>query len=128
MPTIKQAADLKAKSGDKNLESNTRVKNIQPVEMKEAPSKKQTNQKQSNEKITLEIMTGEAQIKPEKNSTLIVSLPIHVVIQSDSLFAISKHYNIVMESLVRWNKLRRPYLLRIGDVLYLSDPKSAIKR
>ncbi|MFT6194026.1 MAG: type IV pilus assembly protein PilF [Cognaticolwellia sp.] len=33
-----------------------------------------------------------------------------------------------MESLARWNKLRRPYLLKIGDVLYLSDPKSAIKR
>ena len=128
MPTIEQATELKAKSADKNLESNTRLQNIQPVKMKEAPSKKQTSQKQSNEKRPLEIMAGEAQIKQEKNSTLMVSLPIHVVIQSDSLFAISKHYNIVIESLARWNKLRRPYLLKIGDVLYLSDPKSAIKR
>ena len=128
MPTIEQAAELKVKSVDKNLKSNTRVTNIQPVRMKEAPSKKQTSKKQSNEKITLGIMAGEAQIKQEKKSTLMVSLPIHVVIQSDNLFTISKHYNIVMESLARWNKLRRPYLLKIGDVLYLSDPKSAIKR
>ncbi|MBA6295594.1 type IV pilus biogenesis/stability protein PilW [Colwellia sp. MB02u-9] len=128
MPTIEQATELKAKSADKNLESNTRLQNIQPVKMKEAPSKKQTSQKKSNEKRPLEIMAGEAQIKQENNSTLMVSLPIHVVIQSDSLFTISKHYNIVMESLARWNKLRRPYLLKIGDVLYLSDPKSAIKR
>ncbi|MBA6327011.1 type IV pilus biogenesis/stability protein PilW [Colwellia sp. MB02u-6] len=123
MLTIEQAAELKAKSVDKNLESNTWVKNIQPIRMKEALSKKQTSQKKNNE-----IMAGEVQIKQEKNSTLMVSLPIHVVIQSDSLFTISKHYNIVMDSLARWNKLRRPYLLKIGDVLYLSDPKSAIKR
>ncbi|MFT6917764.1 MAG: type IV pilus assembly protein PilF [Cognaticolwellia sp.] len=128
MPTIEQVAELKEKSAEKNIASHTQVKNIQPVRMNEALSKKQTSQKQSNKKITLEIMAGEAQIKPEKNSTLMVSLPIHVVIQSDSLFTISKHYNIVIESLASWNKLRRPYLLKIGDVLYLSDPKSAIKR
>jgi type IV pilus assembly protein PilF len=123
MATVEQTAELEAKSADKNLDGNTLVKNIEPVRMKKAPSKKQTSQKQSNE-----IMAGEAQVKQENNSTLMVSLPIHVVIQSDSLFAISKHYNIVIESLARWNKLRRPYLIKIGDVLYLSDPKSAIKR
>jgi type IV pilus assembly protein PilF len=128
MPTIEQAAELNTKSVDKNLESNTLVKNIQPVKMKKALSKKQTSQKQSNEKITLDIMAGEAQIKQDKNSTHMVSLPVHVVIQNDNLFTISKHYNIVMESLAHWNKLSRPYLLKIGDVLYLSDPKSAIKR
>lgn len=57
-----------------------------------------------------------------------VSLPIHIVSKGDSLFAISKQYNIVMKSLERWNKLRRPYLLKIGDVIYLADPKSAMKR
>jgi type IV pilus assembly protein PilF len=128
MLTIEQVAELKEKSAEKNIASHTQVKNIQPVSMNETLSKKQTSQKQSNKKITLEIMAGEAQIKPEKNSILMVTLPIHVVIQSESLFTISKHYNIVMESLARWNKLRSPYLLKIGDVLYLSDPKSAIKR
>jgi type IV pilus assembly protein PilF len=57
-----------------------------------------------------------------------VSLPIHVVIGGDNLMAIAKDYNVVMKNLARWNKLRRPYLLKTGDVLYLSDPKSAIKR
>jgi type IV pilus assembly protein PilF len=128
MPTIEQVAKLKEKSAEKNIASHTQVKNIQPVRMNETLSKKQTSQKQSNKKITLEIMAGEVQIKPERNSILMVTLPIHVVIQSESLFTISKHYNIVMESLARWNKLRSPYLLKIGDVLYLSNPKSAIKR
>ena len=32
-----------------------------------------------------------------------------------------------MKSLERWNKLRRPYILKIGDVLYLANPKSATK-
>jgi type IV pilus assembly protein PilF len=123
MPTIEQAAELKQKSTEKNFESHTPVKNMQPVNMTKAQSKKQTSQKQSNE-----IMAGKAPIKQEKNNILMVSLPIHVVIQSDSLLTISMHYNIMMESLVRWNKLRRPFILKTGDVLYLSDPKSAIKR
>jgi type IV pilus assembly protein PilF len=123
MPTIEQAAELKQKSTEKNFESHTPVKNMQPVNMTKAQSKKQTSQKQSNE-----IMAGKAPIKQEKNNILMVSLPIHVVIQSDSLLTISMHYNIMMESLVRWNKLRRPFILKTGDVIYLSDPKSAIKR
>ena len=58
----------------------------------------------------------------------VVSIPIHVVQKGESVFAISKEYNIVMKSLERWNKLRPPYIIKIGDVLYLADPKSAVTR
>jgi type IV pilus assembly protein PilF len=58
----------------------------------------------------------------------VVSIPIHVVQKGESVFAISKEYNILMKSLERWNKLRPPYIIKIGDVLYLADPKSAVTR
>ena len=133
MPTTKQVAEAKAKSAEKKLESNTQIKNSQSVGFKEVASKQQTSQKPSSQtpsdkKIIAELTASETQIKQEKNSTLMVSLPIHVVIGGDNLMAIAKDYNVVMKNLARWNKLRRPYLLKTGDVLYLSDPKSAIKR
>jgi type IV pilus assembly protein PilF len=56
------------------------------------------------------------------------SLPIHSVQKGDSLFSISKQYNIVMKSLERWNKLSKPYLLRIGDIIYLANPKSVSRK
>jgi type IV pilus assembly protein PilF len=64
----------------------------------------------------------------EKKVIAPVSLPRHVVKKGDSLFSISKQYNIVMKSIVRWNTLRSPYILKIGDVVYLADPKSAAIR
>lgn len=63
----------------------------------------------------------------KEDQVAIVSLPVHVIKKGDSLFSISKQYNIVMKSIARWNKLRRPYTLKIGDVLYLADPKSAAR-
>lgn len=64
-------------------------------------------------------------IRVEKSkSILATSLPIHIVKKGDNLFSISKQYNILMKSIVRWNKLRSPYVLIIGDVLYLAEPKS----
>ncbi|SEK73617.1 type IV pilus assembly protein PilF [Colwellia chukchiensis] len=79
------------------------------------------------EKIALPAKEEQQTATPQQN-TATVSLPIHVVKKGDSLFAISKQYNIVMKSLKRWNKIRPPFTLKIGDVLYLADPKSAAKR
>ena len=132
MPTTEQEAESKVKSKVKseeiNDESNDTESYRQQVAAKEAPIQKPAIQTPSDELIKTEKSAAEAAVKSEVNRTPMVSLPIHVVIKGDSLFAISKHYNIVMRSLERWNKLRRPYLLKIGDVLYLADPKSATKR
>ena len=52
-------------------------------------------------------------------------IPMHTVEKGENLFAISKLYNIVMKSLARWNNLPAPYVLKVGDVLYLAEPEPA---
>ncbi|MDO6446565.1 type IV pilus biogenesis/stability protein PilW [Colwellia sp. 1_MG-2023] len=56
-----------------------------------------------------------------------VSLPIHLVVKGDSLFSISKKYNIHMKAIMRWNKMTRTSVLKIGDVIYLANPKKIAK-
>ena len=51
---------------------------------------------------------------------------IHYVEKGDSLFLISKKYNILMEHIERWNNFTRSNVLKIGDVIYLSAPKEAV--
>ncbi|MBA6390213.1 type IV pilus biogenesis/stability protein PilW [Colwellia sp. BRX10-3] len=128
MPTTEQEAESKAKESNTDDQHSALDKNIEPVEVTEKPVTKLAVQAQISEEIKPEKMVSKVVVKQEDNRTPMVSLPIHVVVKGDSLFAVSKQYNIVMKSLERWNKLRRPYLLKIGDVLYLADPKSATKR
>lgn len=54
----------------------------------------------------------------------------HRVVQGDNLFHISTKYNIKMKSLEKWNDFERTKLLSIGDVIYLSAPKTdeSVKR
>ena len=52
---------------------------------------------------------------------------IHYVEKGDSLFFISKKYNILMEYIERWNNVTSSSVLEIGDVIYLSAPKEAVK-
>ncbi|XPF96271.1 type IV pilus biogenesis/stability protein PilW [Colwellia sp. RE-S-Sl-9] len=56
-----------------------------------------------------------------------LTLPIHVIVKGDSLFSISKRYNIKMQQIERWNGFKRSKILKIGDVIYLADPKKALK-
>ncbi len=120
MPTKVEEAELKAKSFNANETS----------EVKTTVKQNEANAKDSGlVQVEKALETPEAKIdEPVEDDKPMVSLPIHVVKKGDSLFAISKQYNIVMKSLQRWNKLRRPYILKIGDVLYLADPKSAANR
>jgi len=56
-----------------------------------------------------------------------VTLPVHVVEEGDSLFSISKKYNIHMKAIERWNGFDRSNVLKIGDVIYLANPKKMTK-
>jgi type IV pilus assembly protein PilF len=56
-----------------------------------------------------------------------VSLPVHLVVKGDSLYSISKKYNIHTKAIVRWNNLNRKNVLKIGDVIYLANPKKIAK-
>ena len=136
MPTTQQEADLKAEQVKVNEQKNASEKLAQQVLINDKKTEnkpdKKTHKLSANEpkKVSVKtaVETPVTELKDEENRAPMVSLPIHVVTQGDSLFAISKQYNIVMKSLERWNKLRRPYLLKIGDIIYLADPKSAAKR
>ena len=120
MPTKDEEAELEAKSF--NIDKTNEVKNtVEESESSENPQDSVFEQQEAK------LESKEVAIAVPENKPM-VSLPIHVVKKGDSLFAISKQYNIVMKSLQRWNKLRSPYILKIGDVLYLADPKSAANR
>jgi type IV pilus assembly protein PilF len=128
MATSQQEAELKAQSSTSSDE-NKRIAASTPGDKKKAaPSQKQQEASQGDEKVQTEVVVAKTPNKTGEVGSPMVSLPIHVVKKGDSLFAISKQYNIVMKSLQRWNKLRRPYTLKIGDVLYLADPKSPANR
>lgn len=52
-----------------------------------------------------------------------VSVPMHLVEKGDSLFFISKKYNIQIRALKKWNNFDGSKVLKIGDMIYLDDPK-----
>jgi len=128
MATTEQEAELKAKASKSNAENNGLEKNYPQAAVKKKIAGNIAAQSSSHDEIMAQEPAKNGLEKTEKDKTAMVSLPIHVVVKGDSLFALSKRYNIMMRSLERWNKLRRPYILKIGDVLYLADPKSAAKR
>ena len=87
-----------------------------------------SNQLQKNDSLLKSSVTSD--VKGKGTTTLnqqMVSLPIHLVVKGDSLFSISKKYNIHMKAIMRWNKLTRKSVLKIGDVIYLADPKKIAK-
>ncbi len=50
---------------------------------------------------------------------------IHLVAKGDSLFSISKKYNIKIKALKQWNNLTGSKVIRIGDTIYLDNPAKA---
>jgi type IV pilus assembly protein PilF len=63
--------------------------------------------------------------KSAKDDQREITLPIHVVAKGDSLFSISKKYNIHMKDIERWNGISRKNVLKLGQVLYLANPTKA---
>ncbi|WDD99904.1 type IV pilus biogenesis/stability protein PilW [Thalassomonas actiniarum] len=97
-----------------------------------SPGKKQAVAKAENTRQTI----AKAEEKPkqgQKRSNVAsqpqttITIPVHVVEYGDSLFSISKKYNIFMRSIQRWNNLKESSILRVGDVIYLSNPNKAAK-
>ncbi len=131
MPTAKQETELKksvlAEKSAAKTEVNLAVKEDSRVtSASDAKTAAKVDVKDENEQLIDK--SAAIPVKEERKQVAMVSLPVHIIEKGDSLFSISKQYNIVMKSIARWNKLRRPYTLKIGDVLYLADPKSVAKR
>jgi len=126
MPTMQQNVELLAK---KNKTQFIVKQNVKQVTQQKSPEtvQKIADETDSEYSAMTDVVINNAQVK-QKDNKYSVPLPIHTVEKGDSLFAISEHYNVVMKDLELWNKLRSPYMLSIGDELYLADPKSAAKR
>jgi len=62
-----------------------------------------------------------------QNDTGAPSLPIHVVQAGESIYSVSKKYNIKMQSIKKWNRLSSRSIIKIGQVLVLADPTKANK-
>jgi len=95
--------------------------------------------KQSNTKLneTDSVVSNTAQIDSSEQTRIdakqvngdqkMVTLPVHVVKKGESLFSISKKYNIHMKAIEKWNDLSRSNILKVGDVIYLANPKKMAK-
>lgn len=113
-------------------QKSEQAKVVEPSKTVEnTPKLEQAASQKAGENVTVStqaaLETTTNLVDKKTTNMAMVSLPVHVVKKGDSLFSISRQYNIVMKSLVRWNKLRKPYLLKIGDVVYLANPKASQK-
>ena len=127
MPTAKEASkQLKPEQAKEQL-SQRPAKAVEIADESSKGSQVSARQVEAKPLSTTEsTISVKAELKDEDDKqAAVVSLPVHIVQKGESLFSISKQYNIFMKSIIRWNKLSRPYKLRIGDVVDLADPKSA---
>lgn len=125
----------KAKSG-----TNSKVKVMAETKLNEAKTT-QSTAKPIDEKVVEKVEVEDKKDVLTKNKVEplttpvakkedgqdVISLPFHLVKKGESLFAISKKYNIQLRSLMRWNGLNGKSIINIGDVIYLADPKKAAK-
>ena len=70
-------------------------------------------------------LNEQTSVKTNTEQSASARLPIHLVVKGDSLFSISKQYNIHMKSIIKWNNIKKSQVIKIGDVIYLADPNKA---
>jgi type IV pilus assembly protein PilF len=99
---------------------------IETDKLKAAIAKK-TSQVDTSPKKAIQTDENVSIALAKKTDQKTLTLPVHVIVKGDSLFSVSKKYNIHMKSLERWNNFSRTKLLSIGDVIYLANPKKAAK-
>ena len=106
----------------------TTENSITKIEQKEAEQQKSEVVSSAVNAITATDTPTESKVSSSTdNSQQTLTLPIHVVKKGESLFSISQKYNIHMKAIERWNKISRKNVLRLGQVLYIANPKSAEK-
>jgi len=119
------------KSTEKVKSAKTNVAKI-----KQPTTKKTLLSEVNKTQETAKKLVAEKQIKPaekkiatstDNSGQKMLTIPIHIVKKGDSMFSISKKYNIHMKAIMRWNNIKKSKILRIGDVIYLDDPRKAAK-
>ena len=72
---------------------------------------------------TAKVDDDKLKVKSTTSNTLVAkNAKQHTVQTGQTMYAISKMYNVSIEDIQKWNQLS-DYVLKIGDVIYVSDPK-----
>jgi type IV pilus assembly protein PilF len=103
--------------------SRKNPRKILPIKMDE---KETVPQRSAVENSTVESSAVESNIVTNNQSKLTKELApkIHIVQSGESLFSVSRKYNIHMYTLERWNKIFRDNILTLGQKLYISPPEN----
>lgn len=107
-----------------NLKQNSTEENEELTSTDEPVNTQEQDSEQQLEQVSaapVELIATE----PELDVPTLAELPQHKVVKGDNLFAISKRYNIHIRSLKKWNKLNDKLLVKIGEIVYLTDPSVA---
>jgi type IV pilus assembly protein PilF len=136
---------------NREIRSKKRVVKLSPKKSTTGPADKKliehkkvmaTEQVNSKHEITNKVINATSKNAPElavtpvkpviknevaDNGQVMMTLPVHIVKSGESLFSISKKYNIRFSNLLRWNHKNIKSVLHIGDVIYLTNPKKAVK-
>lgn len=106
------------------IDDVNKKKSIKAMPPKEIENVNEKDKQLVSPDVSKSVVAGSS-VDAKGNRTL--TLPIHVIAKGDSLYSISKRYNIKMYQIERWNGFKRSKVLKIGDVIYLADPKKAAK-
>jgi len=112
-------------SDSTNSSSTKRVVVLSPNKSRKISSKEKTNsEKVVKEKTTKKETATESVIAKNSPGKSIADfeVKVHTVAKGDSLFSISKQYNINMKTLEHWNNLSRNDVLLLDRKLYISVP------
>lgn len=74
-------------------------------------------------KIPTTTKTTENSIK-QKPTVVTTTAKQHTIQTGQTMYAISKMYNVSVEDIQKWNNLNN-YILKIGDVIYVSNPNES---
>lgn len=55
-----------------------------------------------------------------------IEIPVHKVVKGENLYGISVKYNILLNTLKKWNKLDESSKIKIGDKLFLAEPVQVV--
>jgi len=130
-PIVNKSDNLNEK--DRKELNNTPLISKEVVDNKKSikviPSKEIKNVNENDKPLVSQEKSADvvAQASVDAEGNRMLTLPIHVITKGDSLYSISKRYNIKMYQIERWNGFKRSKVLKIGDVIYLADPKKAVK-
>jgi type IV pilus assembly protein PilF len=93
----------------------------------EKQDRKVTSELPKEKQKVINTLVAKSKVAEKPKGQSATTLPVHIVSKGETLFSISKRYNIFMSSIKRWNRIKASEALRIGDVIYLANPKKAVK-